>query len=195
MTSLKVGKISGLKYFDINDIRLWNEQDRNDFSHYFSSDWRGTAVDILRNETIPYADRIKIVARPEIISRRVLRLFAVFCGFQVHHKLTNPRSIKALDVAEKFALGIASEGQRIEARDVAWEARCAAWPAPGADDRPFLALCTVYFVCTMNVIKASWAACATLSEWYHDEQKEKFIEMIITEGKERVNGKRLRKQI
>ena len=38
-----------------------------------------------------------------------IRLFAVWCARQVQHLMKDPRSIAALDIAEKFALGLTSE--------------------------------------------------------------------------------------
>ena len=40
---------------------------------------------------------------------RELRLYAVWCARQVQHLMKDPRSLKALDVAEKFANGEATE--------------------------------------------------------------------------------------
>ena len=54
------------------------------------------------------------------------RLFAVWCARQVQHLLTDPRSLVALDVAERFALGAATLAEL----DAAWAAaRSAAWAA------------------------------------------------------------------
>ena len=69
---------------------------------------------------------------------RDARLFAVWCARQVQHLMTDKRSITALDVAERFANGQATEQERAAAcaaardaaRDAAWDAACAAaWAA------------------------------------------------------------------
>lgn len=58
------------------------------------------------------------------------RLYAVWCARQVQHLMTDQRSIDALDVAERYADGLATEGQLDAARDAAWyAARAAAWDA------------------------------------------------------------------
>ncbi len=66
------------------------------------------------------------------------RLFAVWCARQVQHLLTDPRSLVALDVAERFALGAATLAElaaaRSAAEDAAWDAarsaaEDAAWDA------------------------------------------------------------------
>ena len=55
------------------------------------------------------------------------RLFAVWCARQVQHLMTNQRSIDALDVAERFAAGEATEEELSAAGAAAWDARDAAW--------------------------------------------------------------------
>ena len=62
---------------------------------------------------------------------REIRLFAVWCARQVQHLMKDPRSVAALDVAEKYALGEATEAELTAARDAAWAAR-AAWAAADA---------------------------------------------------------------
>jgi len=65
---------------------------------------------------------------------REIRLFAVFCARRVQHLMTDQRSLTALDVAERFANGLATEEElavargaaRAAARDVAWDAAAAA---------------------------------------------------------------------
>ena len=70
-----------------------------------------------------------------------LRLFAVRCARRVQHLMPDPRSIAALDVAERYANGKATNAELAEARaaakGAAWgaardAARAAAWTAAGA---------------------------------------------------------------
>lgn len=62
-----------------------------------------------------------------------VRLFAVRCVRQIQHLLTDERSLSALDVAEAFAVGEATEDEFFAARDAAWDAaRDAAWDAARA---------------------------------------------------------------
>ena len=66
---------------------------------------------------------------------REIRLFAVWCARQVQHLLKDQRSLDALDVAERYANGEATEAELVAAGDAAWDAamwaaaRDAAWAA------------------------------------------------------------------
>jgi hypothetical protein len=67
---------------------------------------------------------------------REIRLYAVWCARQMQHLMTDPRSLAALDVAERHANGLAMDDELFAARDAAgaaaWaEARAAAWGAAG----------------------------------------------------------------
>lgn len=58
-----------------------------------------------------------IATREGVLSDRELRLFAVWCARQVQHLMIDPRSIAALDVAERYARGEASADELTAARD------------------------------------------------------------------------------
>ena len=63
-------------------------------------------------------------------------LFAVWCARQVQHLMTDPRSLAALDVAERHANGEATHGELSAAWAAAWDAaRDAAGAAAGAAAR------------------------------------------------------------
>lgn len=53
---------------------------------------------------------------------REWRLFAVWCARQVQHLMTDPRSLDALDVAERYANGAATQNELTAAQDAAWAA-------------------------------------------------------------------------
>jgi hypothetical protein len=53
---------------------------------------------------------------------REIRLFAVWCARQVQHQTTDPRSLAALAVAERYAHGQATDDELAAARAAAWEA-------------------------------------------------------------------------
>ena len=70
-----------------------------------------------------------------------IRLFTVRCARQVQHLMADPRSIDALDIAEQYAVGNASDDELDAARAAAEAAaeaaagdaaRAAAWDAAGA---------------------------------------------------------------
>ena len=70
---------------------------------------------------------------------REIRLFGVWCARQVQHLMTDPRSIAALDVAERFANGEATQYElnaawaaALAARDARAAAWAAAWAARAA---------------------------------------------------------------
>ena len=75
--------------------------------------------------------------RAEPQHSREWRLFAVRCARRVQHLMTDPRSIAALDVAERHAGGLATDDELAAAWAAAWAvaraaARAAAWAAAGA---------------------------------------------------------------
>jgi len=65
-----------------------------------------------------------IAIQPGVLTDRELRLFACFCARQNWHLLTDPRSRNAVEVAERYAEGNASQ-EELEA--AAWAAWSAAW--------------------------------------------------------------------
>lgn len=197
MTKLKIGKRSGLKYFDIEDIRSWKPC--YDPMKYLPENWRGTALTILKNEAIPFADRLWVVCRSEIASDRTLRLFAVWCARKVQHLMSDKRSIDAIEVAERFANGQATQAELDSARTAAREAardvvgmatiwaaaQAAAYSAAGDAARE--AARDAAKVASWAAGDAAWdatsdAATATAQA----AQREKLIEMLIAEGKERL---------
>lgn len=63
---------------------------------------------------------------------REIRLYAVWCARQVQHLMADPRSIAALDVAERYANGNATASELDAAKAAAWNA---AGAAAGAAER------------------------------------------------------------
>ena len=120
-----------MKTITITDIRSWKPC--YDLSKHLPEDWQGTVLDILKMDTIPAQDRFWVVLREELIDAKTLRLFAVWCARQVQHLITDPRSIAAIDTAEKYANGQATNEELATARDAAWDAAWyAAWDAARA---------------------------------------------------------------
>ena len=70
--------------------------------------------------------------------KKEMRLYAVWCARQVQHLMNDPRSLAALDMAERYAngqatdaeLAAAQDAELAAAQDAAWAAaRDAAWAA------------------------------------------------------------------
>ena len=97
------------------------------------------------DEPITYAQIVEAVGSDEALwccraepqHSRLWRLFAVWCARRVQPADADPRSITALDVAERHANGEASDGELAVARVAAWaaadaaaaDAAAAAWAA------------------------------------------------------------------
>jgi hypothetical protein len=73
-----------------------------------------------------------VATRPGVLTDRELRLFAVWSARQVQHLMTDPRSVAALDVAERHANGEATDEELAAARAAAGAAWAAAGEAAGA---------------------------------------------------------------
>ena len=86
------------------------------------------------DEPLPYAEIVRIngiddalwACRAEPQYAREWRLFAVWCARRAQHLMTDPRSIAALDVAERHARGDATDAELAAAGAVAWAAARAA---------------------------------------------------------------------
>ena len=86
------------------------------------------------DEPLPYAVILKSnglddalwCCRAEPQYEKEWRLYAVWCARQVQHLMTDQRSIAALDVAERFANGGATQTEMEAARDAAGPAEWAA---------------------------------------------------------------------
>ncbi|QQK04790.1 hypothetical protein JFN94_26035 [Burkholderia anthina] len=108
------------------------DADRNSYIH-FKHDAEIPLLDILKSNGLDDALwSLRCVSGAD----RDIRLFAVWCGRQVEHLMEDQRSKDALDVAERFANGEATEEERAAAWDAAWAAawaaaRDAAWDAAG----------------------------------------------------------------
>lgn len=116
------------KIFTYQDIESWGPC--YEPSRYLSKDWSGTVFDILDKKEVPFQDRLWVILRGDLVSDKLMRLFAVWCARQVQHLMKDERSLKALDVAEAFANGLATKEELDAARLAAWDAaRDAAWVA------------------------------------------------------------------
>ena len=122
-------------------IRSWNPC--YDPVKWYPESWSGTTLTILEDKRIPASERIWCVLRKEAgIDDKTLRLFACWCAREalklIPEKEIDPRSVKAIDVAEKFAVGKATEKQLEAAWAAAWAAARAA--ARGAQVRKLISM-------------------------------------------------------
>ena len=118
-----------MRQFTIKDIRDF--EPCYDPNKYLPENWSGTILDILNNKAIPFEDRLWVICRNEFVSDKLMRLFAVWSARQVQHLMQDQRSINALDVAERFANGLATQQEMADAWDAAWDAAWAVARAAG----------------------------------------------------------------
>jgi hypothetical protein len=125
---------------------------------------------------------------------REWRLFAVWCARQVQHLMSDPRSIAALDVAERFVNGNASRNELNAAEGAAAacdSARDTAWPVAAACDFARDAAWSVargsaWAAARGAAYSAAWAAAGsaagsarTAAEGSaRDAQRKKFLEIV-----------------
>lgn len=84
-----------------------------------------------------------------------IRRFAVWCARQVQHLMTDSRSVDALDVAERYADGLATDDELQAAGLAAWKVPdAAAWTAAGA---------AAWAAVWVAVPSVAWAAAGTAS--------------------------------
>ena len=102
---------------------------------------RGLGKTQADDEPLPYADILRInglddalwCCRAEPQYSKEWRLYAVWCARRVQHLMTDARSVAALNVAERYAHGQATDDELGAARVAARAAaRAAAWEAAGA---------------------------------------------------------------
>lgn len=124
-----------MKVFDVKTINSW--EPCYPPTKYLPEDWSGTVLDILDHKEIPFNDKLWVICRTDLVSEKLMRLFAVWCARQVQHLMADKRSLDALDIAEQFANGVATLEQLNAASAAAWAAawdtaRDAAWAAAWA---------------------------------------------------------------
>lgn len=85
--------------------------------------WSGTVIDILDHEKLKAQDKLCVVTHQDLIDEKTLRLFGVWCARQVQNLITDERSLKAIDVAERYAKGEATKEDLLAAERAASAAK------------------------------------------------------------------------
>jgi hypothetical protein len=105
-----------------------------------------------------------------------LRLYAVECARSIQYLMTDARSIDAVNVAERFANGQATEGELSAARNAAW---AAAWDAAWA-----AAWATSLYSPGAAARNAAWAAAWDAARDAAREQQAMYLLLVC----ERIKG-------
>ena len=98
---------------NITDIRSWCPCYNP--NRYLPEDWKGSVKGILRHRDIPAKDKLWVVLRNSLLNNKTLRLFAVACARRAlaRSKNPDPRYLKACDISEDFANGIATREELV----------------------------------------------------------------------------------
>lgn len=110
-----------MKTFTNKDIRDWKPC-YDPSKKYPDEATVHTVLTILDDDNLSHADRMWVVLRTEILSDKLLRLFAVHCARAAIDENTDERCINAINVAERFANGLATESELNEAHSEAHSA-------------------------------------------------------------------------
>ncbi len=113
-----------MKRISLSMIRSWGPC--YDPAMKVSEDWSGTVLDVLALDNVSAEDKLWLVLREDLLSAKLLRLFAVSCARDVQHLMTDERSIRAIDAEERYAHGLATDEELRAAWAAAWDA---AWDA------------------------------------------------------------------
>ena len=135
------------------------------------------------DEPLPYAVILKSngiddalwCCRAEPQHDKEWRLYAVWCARQVQHLVTDPRSITALDVAERFANGEATQAELAAAGEAAGEAAWAAAWAPARDAAWGAAGVAAWGAAGAAARGAAWVAAGDAAR---GAQSKRFLEVV-----------------
>jgi activator of HSP90 ATPase len=97
-----------------------------DPSRYLKESWRGTVLDIVKNKDIPFADRLWVIMRKELVSEKLMRLFAVWCARKALKYNDNPVLVDVLKVVTRYIKGKATTEELSAAESAAWSAAVSA---------------------------------------------------------------------
>jgi hypothetical protein len=114
----------------------------------------------------------------EGLSDKQRGLFAVRCARRVQYLMTDPRSVAALDVAERHAKGEATDEELAKARSAAYAAWDAARAAAedAAEDAAVVARATAW-----AAARAAWAAAWDAARVAEKAEQQKILDEIRQE--------------
>jgi FAD/FMN-containing dehydrogenase len=117
------------------------------------------------------------------VDHKSVRLYAVACAREVQHLMTDERSLKALDVAEAYVNGQATEEELEQARNAACDATDAAakeayYAADAAAKEAYYAAYDAAYAAYAVAKEAYYAAYATHATAAIERQAELFIQFF-----------------
>lgn len=149
----------------------------------FSHDEPISLVDICKNNGV---DDALWATRCVVGHDRDLRLFAVWCARQVQHLMRDDSSVNALDVAERFANGEASQEELDSALAAAGSAAAAAWAAWATAGASREAAWIAARAAWGSASGAAWAAAWIASRgdaWDSERYAQKEMFIAVCEGR------------
>ena len=95
---------------------------------HIGKDFKGTILDLLMIETIPFADCLWLISKDDLIEDGLLRRFLAWCAAEALFvgKQTDKRSWACVETVIKKSLGLATQEDLSAARSAA---ESAAWSA------------------------------------------------------------------
>jgi len=141
-------------------------------------------ISILERDDVESSDKVWLVTK--FLTDKTNRLFAVWCARQVLTKDSDPRSIEACNVAERYANGEATNEELDVARAAAWAAARSAksvWAAATAASRS--AAKSASWAAEAAAESASWAAARSAAEAASEPAQTKQLTKMIQQTKEK----------
>ena len=89
-----------MKKITIPMIRSW--WPCYDPTEHLPEKWKGSVINLIDIKTIPLEDRLWVILRNDLVSEKLMRIFAVWCARQVQHLMKDQRSLDALDFMEAY---------------------------------------------------------------------------------------------
>jgi len=136
-------------------------------------------------------DIIWILCHDEFMTDRELRLFAVWCARRVQHLIVNKKCIHIIDVAERYAKGLATYEELVSAKESAYAefgvfSRLFEYPTPGSPYIDYAIESAIASAISTPRI-AAWdsAMYSAKASWYNDMdiQVDKLLEIFIEKEK------------